>query len=221
MGERAYEQIREAIVTLSLKPGQMVYEAELGARLGMSRTPVREGIRMLMMEEMIEVLPQRGMRVALISEQKVEEIRFVRESLEVSAFRSVARRWQSDQTCHALDGEVERLLQGQEAAAQLEDMGRFLELDEKFHQVFLEQTGNRTLMGVMNQMRSHLNRVRALSLSVKPHAALIVAEHRRIFEAVRQGRERETDEVLTHHLRRISYDLASLKEHFSTYFTAR
>lgn len=91
LSEQAYNQIRDSIITLDYEPGHMLYEADLGRQLGMSRTPIREAVRLLMTEGLIEVLPQRGMQVSYISESKIEENRVVRESLEVYAFREVSR----------------------------------------------------------------------------------------------------------------------------------
>src|SRR5579875_1929969 len=86
LGEGAYQEIRNAIISLQLKPGQMISENELATSLGVSRTPIREALLMLNREALVEILPQRGARVAHINEHKVQEARFVRESLEVSAF---------------------------------------------------------------------------------------------------------------------------------------
>src|SRR5262245_27443007 len=88
LGGQAYETLREAIITLQLEPGKMIYETELAQELGISRTPVREAFRLLLREQLIDVLPQKGARVELISLRKVEETRSVREFLEINALRS-------------------------------------------------------------------------------------------------------------------------------------
>ncbi|GJM71817.1 hypothetical protein HMSSN036_40330 [Paenibacillus macerans] len=96
LSDHAYQVIRGAIVTLQLEPGQLVFESELGSTLGVSRTPIREAFRRLMTEELIEILPQRGARIAYMSKKKIEEARFVRVSLEVSAFKEAARKWNAN-----------------------------------------------------------------------------------------------------------------------------
>lgn len=219
LGEQAYEQIREAIVTLQFKPGQMVFESELGGSLGMSRTPVREGIRMLLMEDLIEVLPQRGMRVSLISHAKVEDIRFVRESLEVSAFRKVAGQWRQDDRRFALAGkQLANLLDEQRVAAEEGDVLAFLNLDEAFHRLIMEQTRNHTLIAVVSQMRSHLNRVRLLGLRGNSSMESLINEHQSMVNAVMDNDEETTVNILTYHLRRLRADLAPLQEKFPDYF---
>jgi len=96
LGDQIYARLREAIVTLEWLPGQMLYENELSERLGVSRTPVREAIRLLASERLVDVLPQRGTRVTLISLRTVKEVQFIREQLESGAFREAARRWDPD-----------------------------------------------------------------------------------------------------------------------------
>ena len=101
LGEKAYSSIRNAIITLRLKPGQMVYESKLAQSLGVSRTPIREAFRTLLTEELIEILPQRGARIAYISEKKVQETSFVRECLELSAFEEIAKKWDAQASAEA------------------------------------------------------------------------------------------------------------------------
>src|SRR5690348_1112122 len=96
LGKVAYSKIREEIITLNFKPGQMLSESEIGSVLGVSRTPIREAFLMLVQEGLLEILPQRGARVALISEKRYAENMFVRESLEISALKLVAKNWKSD-----------------------------------------------------------------------------------------------------------------------------
>lgn len=221
LGEQAYEQIREAIITMEFKPGQMVHESALGQRLGMSRTPIREGIRMLLVEDLIEVLPQRGMRVSLISEAKVEDIRFVRESLEVSAFRKVATGWEgTERQYRVVANQLAQLLEDQQAAAMDADVMKFLYLDEEFHRVILHQAQNHTLISVVSQMRGHLNRVRILGLQQdSSRIAVLIDEHVQLFEAIRAQDEAMTVTILTHHLRRLSQDVEPLRVRFPQYFT--
>lgn len=219
LGEQAYEQIREAIVTLQFKPGQMVFESELGSRLGMSRTPVREGIRMLLMEDLIDVLPQRGMRVSLISQSKVEDIRFVRESLEVSAFRQVAALWRQEDRAFASAGkQLAGLLEEQRLAAEEGNVLSFLNLDEAFHRVIMERTRNHTLIGVVAQMRSHLNRVRLLGLRGNSSMEALINEHEAMLNAIVKNDEATTVQILSHHLRRLRADLTPLQLKFPDYF---
>lgn len=219
LGDQAYIVIRDAIIFLKFEPGQMIYENELAQSLGTSRTPIREAFRLLQAEELIEILPQKGALVSLISRKKVEETRFVRESLEISAFRKAAREWDpSDEQCRALARHIQNLLKEQKDAAEAKDHARFLELDEAFHLAVLERAGNQTLIAVIKQMRAHINRVRYLELRETGHAKDLVRHHEEIFRAVSANDEEDTEKRLLEHLRYLPYDNPRLIEKFPSYF---
>lgn len=217
LGEQVYDSLREGIVALSLAPGQMIYENELSVELGVSRTPVREAIRLLVSEELLEVLPQRGTRVTLISVQKVEETRFIREQLELGAFRLAASRW-SQRDYGGLKQQLELLLNQQRAAAEAEDSNGFLALDEDFHRLILESIGNRTLLQTVSAMRGHLNRVRYLALSQYHHMKPLVAEHEAILEALVSGDAERMPQLLETHFNKLDAQLPLLRETYPDYF---
>ena len=147
LSDNAYQVIRDAIVSLRLEPGQMVYEAELGSTLGVSRTPIREAFRKLMAEELIEVQPQRGARIAYMSKKKIDEARFVRISLEANAFKEVAKLWNPEEVrFQRLYAQVKGILADQKKMVDEQNFDTFFQLDEKFHYTLLETTGNTTLI---------------------------------------------------------------------------
>ena len=202
LSDHAYQIIRDAIVTLRFEPGQLVFEAELGNTLGVSRTPIREAFRRLMAEELIEVEPQRGARIAYLSEKKIVEARFVRVSLEVSAFRQVAKNWNNDDPLFQnLHKEVNSILGEQKRMLDEQNFEEFLKLDEQFHYAILNSTGNSTLISIINQMRGHLNRMRYLELQEAKHMGRIVSEHVEIFQAIKSKNVDETERLLKEHIR--------------------
>src|SRR4051795_10593826 len=90
--DRAYYAIRELIVTLELPPGSVVKEPELTQRLGIGRTPVREALRRLAQERLIEVFPRRGMLVTKVDVRDLARLCEVRAVLEPEAARLAAER---------------------------------------------------------------------------------------------------------------------------------
>ncbi len=219
LGERAYKQIRDAIVSLRLEPGQMVYEGELAESLNVSRTPVREAIRTLVVDGLIEVLPQRGMKVALISETKVAEVRFVREVLEVAALKEGIRQWDGARAQHEdIKEAIEACLRAQERALVRHDIVEFLIADEEFHRVIAMPSHNQTLRGIVTQMQAHLNRVRMLTLRELDNVDALLNEHNIVYEAIVQRDEATAVDTLTRHLQRLSGDFPLVKLHFPKYF---
>src|ERR1044072_3193874 len=90
--QRVQDVIRDAIVRLELPPGTTIDQAERGAQLGVSRFPVSEALGRLAAEGFVEILPQRGTRVARIDMGDCRQAMFIRRALEVEAMRSIAGR---------------------------------------------------------------------------------------------------------------------------------
>lgn len=219
LSDHVYRVIRDAIVSLRFKPGQLVYEAELGKMMGVSRTPVREAFRRLMAEELIEVLPQRGARIAYISLKKIHEARIVRASLEACAFKQVAEMWNpEEERFQKLHADVKKILQEQRDAVEAEDVDTFFEKDESFHLLILEATGNSTLISVIRQMRSHLNRMRYLELLEAKHYRRVAEEHEAIFEAVVAKDAALAEQLLNRHIRQLENRTESLSRKYPQYF---
>ncbi|PSR36120.1 MAG: GntR family transcriptional regulator [Sulfobacillus thermosulfidooxidans] len=220
LSEQAYLALREAIITLRLEPGQMVYESELAEVLDMSRTPIREAIRTLVADDLIEVLPQRGMKVSLISLTKVEEVRIVREVLEVDALKAGINRWNMvSDSREELPSVVESCLAWQQRAAARGDIKDFLDADEAFHRAIVMAGNNRTLQGIVTQMRAHLNRVRLLSVRKLENFYGLIDEHTALYQSIEHGDQAQALSILTHHLRRLVLDLPRVQAEFPHYFT--
>lgn len=217
LGDQVYETIRAGIVSLQLEPGTMIYENEVAELLQVSRTPVREAIRLLVSERLLDVLPQRGTRIAPISQRKVEEAKFIREHLELGAFRLVARQWRDgDRT--AAERAIVDLFDRQQEAAAAGDPALFLQLDEDFHRVVLEMTGNATLLQVINQMRAHLNRIRFLAMREYHYMEQTLEEHRGLLAAMQAGDEELTASRLKRHIGKLDRELPELRAKYPQYF---
>lgn len=213
-----YASIRDSIVTVKLEPGRMLYENELADMLGVSRTPIREAIRLLASEQLIEVLPQKGTRIALISQRKVNEVQFIREQLETGAFQLAATLW--DPIAHqSIKREIEEIMLNQQAAAQANDLVRFFELDERFHHAVMMVTGNETLLTIIAQMRAHLNRVRYLSLQKHHHMDRIIQEHVGLLEAIERNDAAASIQLLRAHIGRFGHAVTELRTTYPQFFS--
>lgn len=217
LGMQVYRSIRESIVFVRLEPGRLLYENDLAETLGVSRTPVREAIRLLESEQLIEVLPQRGTRVSKISVQKLKEALFVRRLLEIGAFRAAAGLWRTADR-EKVKEELLDLLIRQESAAADGDIAGFLQLDEDFHHTVMGITGNGTLLRMVAQMRAHVNRARCLALQRFRNMEQVVDEHRRLLEALEAGDESLTERRLQRHLGQLNEDIAEIRAAYPDYF---
>src|SRR5205823_12619213 len=134
--QRVQDVIRDAIVRLELPPGTAIDKAALCARLGVSRFPVSEALGRLAAEGFVEVLPQRGTRVARIDMDDCHQAMFIRRTLEIEAIRTIAPS--ADATLLA---KLERNLREQEAVLADENSVRFHELDLELHEALLAFLG--------------------------------------------------------------------------------
>src|SRR5664279_483578 len=164
LSDAVYQAVREMIVRATMPPGSRISEAELGERLGVSRTPVREALLRLADEGLVRMFPQAGIYVAPVSVAAVSEAQFIREHLECAVIRDVAA---------SIDGSGMALLRGtvsrQRAAQEASDTVQFYELDELLHQQFCDLAKRSGVWRVIQHSKHHLDRVRWLSLPVAEH----------------------------------------------------
>lgn len=203
--------LRDAIVRLDYKPGDALSEAEIGARFGVSRQPVREAFIKLAGSGLLLIRPRRATRVVQISERLVLEARFLREALEVEIVRRAA--------ADPLPGYrevLDREIDAQEAAAARGDAVAFHAADERFHHAVARMVGLGFAWELIDAQKMQLDRVRFMTLT--PGMAETIREHRAMADAVLAGRAAEAEAVLRHHLGKIEALLAAAKAIHPDYF---
>jgi DNA-binding GntR family transcriptional regulator len=135
--ERAYRAVEEAIVTLALRPGEAVSEAQLGARFGFGRTPVREALQRLARERLVRILPRRGVVVAAVDVAEQLRVLEVRREIDRLCARVAARRADAGQRARLRDVATDM-----ERCAAARDETAFLRLDRTLHLLVLEAARN-------------------------------------------------------------------------------
>ncbi len=193
LADRAYYAIREWIVTLDLAPGSVVNERELMGRLGLGRTPVREALRDLAREQLVDVFPRRGMFVSGVDVGDIAGLSEVRLVLEAEAARLAAER----------SNDVDQA----ETAALLDDLAhaageherRLIDLDERIHRHVARCAHNPFLEATLEQYYVLALRIWFLALD---RVALdeAIAEHHAILEAIRDGDAGRAEKVMRDHV---------------------
>ena len=186
----AYWTIRDAIRTGVIRPGARLVELDLAAALEMSRTPVREALRRLDVERLVEHAPRRGYLVPTVTLEELVEIFEIREVLEGLAARRAAQRM-APAEIDALRTTVERMEQARDA----DDLTLLAEASVAFHRVL--RSGSRharlpTLIGVLGDSHPSFGAHELAPERVGP----AVAEHRAIYEAI-AARDPDAAETLT------------------------
>ena len=182
LSDQAYLAIRDLIVTLELPPGAVVSEADLMTRLAMGRTPVREALRSLARERLIDVYPRRGMFVAGVDARDLASLSEARAVLEPAAARLAARRLtESDKAI------LDQLLAELDALGSTPDERDLITLDRRLHRFVYATARNPFLESTLDEQYTHALRIWFMALDRLPHLDDAVKEHRDILEAIRRG----------------------------------
>ena len=214
MGSRVYSLLRDAIIQLNLRPGQPLSETELARELNVSRQPVREAFIKLAEAGLIEVRPQRGTFVLLISRQEVESARFVREAVEVAFARKAAAEAAAG-TAVALRESIEQ----QEAARADEDAVTFLRHDENFHRAIAQAAGCESAWKLLETLKAQMDRVRFLSIEEATPTDVLIAQHKAIADAIEKRDPDSAEAAMRVHLGEILRSLPRIAAAHPDLFT--
>lgn len=196
--QRAYERIRKMILDNDLQPGTYVLQEDLGALLGVSRTPIREALIRLENEGLIEIKPRHGMRVAPVSLEAMREIYQVLTALEGEAVRLAAERGLPPQQLSRLDDAVADM----DKALHRDDLENWSKADSRFHHLLVEFSGNSRLMGMVQTVIDQSYRVRRLTLKLRPRPLSSNVDHRAVVQAIRARKPSVAQRIHQQHHRK-------------------
>ncbi len=195
LADRAYDAIRDQLVRLEIRPGVPISEEDLCARLGLSRTPVREALKRLEHERLVVSYPRRGTFATEINVTDLTHISEVRELIEPAAAASAAR--------HATpaDRESFRVLLGELAAAGAAvPAAELMNLDTRVHRAVYAATRNPYLEDTLIRYNNLATRIWCLFLDRLAGMAGHVAEHRLLLEALLAGDDRAAAAIARRHV---------------------
>jgi DNA-binding GntR family transcriptional regulator len=195
MADRAYAELRDRIVTLRIPPGAPINEDALGRELEMGRTPVREAIRRLALENLVAVYPRRGTFASEINITDLAHITDVRVQLEGHAAYRAAERLTNAQ-CAELDallGETEALRRNGDAEA-------LMSLDARVHRFIHRCAANPYLQETLGRYFNLSLRIWHLVLDRLPHLTASVLEHEALLRAIREGDAARAREIAAGHV---------------------
>ena len=179
IASRVYSLLRAAIIQMNVRPGQPLSETDLAKQLNVSRQPIREAFIKLADAGLVEVRPQRGTFVLLISLQEVESARFVREAVEVALVRKAAAEAPAG-TAAALRDSIAR----QQVARRGEDPVAFLRHDEEFHRAIAAAAACESAWKLLDTLKAQMDRVRFLSIEQATPTDVLISQHEAIADAV-------------------------------------
>ena len=190
LAERAYHEIRALIVSLELPPGAVIDERDLMERLGIGRTPVREALRRLALERLVEVYPRRGMFVTGVDVRQLARLSEVRAVLEPEAARLAAERATAGDRA-----ELGALLEELDAGE-----SELMALDERIHRAVYRAAHNDLLEATLEQYYALALRIWTLALEHTQDLEAAVEAHRELVEAIRDGDGERAAQVMRDHV---------------------
>lgn len=193
--EKIYGSIRMDIISHKLRPGQAVSEEGLAKAYGVSRTPIREILRRLEQEDLIKIIPNKGIFVFELTNRDIEEVLEIRLILETAAARVAASKM-TDKEIKELE-EIEDLM---DRAVKDEDSVLSFAADEKLHDLILLTAGNMRVRKILHNLMGQILRIRFISGHKPGRIITTVEEHRKIIRALKNGDPYDAEEKTKTHL---------------------
>jgi DNA-binding GntR family transcriptional regulator len=195
LSEQAYYRLRNLIVTLELAPGSLVSERELMERLALGRTPVREALRRLAQEGLVDVYPRRGIFVSTVNAHDLAALSEVRATLESQAAALAAERATADERA-----EADELIADLERIAGERDERRLIDLDQRIHRHVYRCAHNAHLEATLNEYYVLTLRIWFLALDRVVRLDDAVREHRELLVAIRDRDARRAETAMRSHV---------------------
>ncbi len=192
--------LRRAIVSGLLQPGEALSETALAQRFHVSRTPVREALKQLERERLVDIVPRVGTYVRKATGEEVLDALVVKEVLEGAAARLLAARPDPPELAALVE-----VTEDLERAAAAGDLPRVVEANQRFHELIHQGSGSAKLRFhlelLLNEFRVPYQRLVSLTISQPGRLRRVVAEHRRIVTAIRAGDPAGAERAMRAHAR--------------------
>jgi DNA-binding GntR family transcriptional regulator len=195
LADRAYAELRDRLVTLRIAPGEPIDEDLLGAELEMGRTPVREAIKRLALENLVTVFPRRGTFASEINITDLAHISDVRAVLEGHAAERAAERLTDAQRV-----ELEQLLEELGHSQGSDDVEALMGVDARVHRFIYRCAGNPYMEETLARYYNLSLRIWYLVLDRLPHLFTRVHEHDDVLCAIGEGDATRARRILAEHV---------------------
>ena len=191
-----FNTLREAILKGELKPGERLMELQLAAKLGVSRTPIREAIRMLEQEGLAVTVPRKGAEVAKMTEKDMEDVLQIRAALDELAVQLAVEKITKEQL-----SVLEEARMAFEQSIQTGNVKKIAQADVMFHDAIYQATDNAKLVIMLNNLREQMYRYRVEYLKDKTTYPTLLEEHKAITEGLRKRDKNQVSERMRDHVK--------------------
>jgi len=204
IGDAVYRRLREAVLTGRIPMGERINELELAAAWKISRTPIRDALRRLGAEGLLQAAPGRGMVVPLLRRSDLEELYALREALEGMAARRAAER-----ATPAFQTQLNTLIRTYGSALKQEDLGRVVIADDALHGAVAQMAQNRRLEEAIDVARLRVRQFHAKSFRLRGRAGKTFREMAKLVAAIRARDAARAETSMRDHLASVGGEIAS------------
>ncbi len=195
LGEVVFENLRDAILTGKLAPGERLMEIQLAETLGVSRTPVREAMKRLEQEDFIEVVPRKGAYVKMLDSKDILDVLELRYLIEGFAAKRAAENM-TDRDIEAMQSLIDEF----EEAVANDDTTALIETDYKFHDRIYSVNKNTKLKEMIRNLQEQFYRFRTIYFTEYNNYSEITAGHREILKAFIEKDGERAEKIVQEHI---------------------
>lgn len=200
--DKAYIAIKNAILSLQLKPGTALVEGDLANQLGISKIPLREALHQLENDGLVYRIPYKGVYVSGLTNKDAAELAMIRGALEGLAARLAMPKLTKGDLVQA-----ESILEEAEQALERGDKDLCVAKGKEFHDYVIHKSGNTQLMHILENIDTRFHRFRLLSNDIRGRTAQSLEEHKRILNALKRQDMDAVERAMREHLTSVSIDL--------------
>ena len=190
-----FNTLREAILRGDLVAGERLMELQLAAKLGVSRTPIREAIRMLEQQGLAITIPRKGAIVAGMTEKDMQDVLEIREALEELSVQVACDKITDEEIA-----ELQKNMKNFEHSLKSGDLKKMAHADVEFHDVIYRATDNPKLINMLNNLREQMYRYRVEYLKNPQNHEQLLHEHEAIYKGIVEKDKSAVTEMIRKHI---------------------
>jgi len=195
-----YNKLREDILNAVYKNDEKIIEAKVAEEIGVSRTPVREALKQLELDGLVENIPNRGVIVKGVTEKDIEDIYTMRIAIE-----GIAARWSVEKMSEKSLKDLIDIYELMEFYTRKKEVDKTFELNTKFHETIYKAACSRYLEHTLSDFQQFIRSARKKSLSSEGRLEEALGEHKKILDAFIERDVEKAVDALTKHIERSRY----------------
>ncbi|AHF60681.1 hypothetical protein P344_01380 [Spiroplasma mirum ATCC 29335] len=211
----AYQLLKQNILEFVILPGTLISENELSKQLNISRTPIREALKVLQTEGLIDILPQKGSFVSKIDIQQAEDGILVRKAVEIEILKQACVKFDKKVWSH-----LEKIIQKQEKLISQEifDVMKFYELNNEFHRLIFLGANHEHIWTKLREMAASYDRIRIIEVIDQINLDIVLNQHKEELEIIKNGWIDKIDQFMQNHTHNFLKTIPYMRQKFPNIF---